>query len=61
MQQDFAREVLTRLPLAEAVLTLWPWVADSLFLHSLFARYHGGGDEKVISFAVLGQLIADAL
>jgi DDE family transposase len=61
MQQDFAREVLTRLPLAEAVLTLWHWVADSLFLHSLFARYHGVGYEKVISFAVLVQLIADAL
>ena len=61
MQQDFAREVLGRLPLAEAVLTLWRWVADELFLHSLFARHRGAGYEKVMSFATLVHLIADAL
>jgi hypothetical protein len=38
MPQDFAREVLARLPLAEAVLTLWRWVVDPLFLLALFAR-----------------------
>jgi Transposase DDE domain len=61
MQADFAQEVLGRLPLAEAVLTLWRWVADPLFLLSLFARHRGAGYEKVISFGVLVQLIADAL
>jgi hypothetical protein len=61
MQQEFAREVLTRLPLAEAVLTLWRWVVDECFLHSVFARHHGAGYEKVISFGSLVQLIADAL
>ena len=30
MEAEFAREVLTRLPLAEAVLSLWRWVADPL-------------------------------
>lgn len=50
MQADFAREVLGRLPLAEAVLTVWRWVADPLFLLSLFARHRGAGYEKVISF-----------
>lgn len=61
MQADFAREVVVRLPLAEAVLTLWRWVADPLFLFSLFARHRGAGYEKVIRFGTLVQLIADAL
>ena len=61
MQADFAQEVLGRLPLAEAVLTLWRWAADPLFLLSLFARHRGAGYEKVISFGVLVHLIADAL
>ena len=61
MEAEFAREVLTRLPLAEAVLSLWRWVADPLFLLSVFARHCGLGYEKEISFGVLVQLIADAL
>ena len=61
MQQDFAREILARLPLAEAVLTLWRWVVDPLFLLSLFARQRGAAYEKVLSFATLVQLMADAL
>jgi hypothetical protein len=61
MLQDFAREVLARLPLAEAVLTLWRWVVDPLFLLALFARHRGAGYEKVLSFASLVQLMADAL
>lgn len=61
MQQDFAREVLARLPLAEAVLSLWRWVVDPLFLLALFARHRGAGYEKVLSFGSLVQLIADAL
>jgi hypothetical protein len=61
MDAEFAREVLTRLPLAEAVLSVWRWVADPLFLLSVFARHCGAGYEKEISFGVLVQLIADAL
>lgn len=61
MAAEFAREVLTRLPLAEAVLSLWRWVADPLFLLSVFARHRGLGYEKEIRFEVLVQLIADAL
>jgi len=61
MEAEFAREVLTRLPLAEAVLSLWRWVADPLFLLSVFTRHCGVGYEKEISFGVLVQLIADAL
>jgi hypothetical protein len=61
MEAEFARAVLSRLPLAEAVLKLWRWVADPLFLLSLFARHSGRGYEKEISFGVLVQLMADAL
>jgi hypothetical protein len=61
MEAEFAREVLNRLPLAEAVLSLWRWVTDPLFVLSVFARHSGLGYEKEISFGVLVQLIADAL
>jgi hypothetical protein len=61
MEAEFAREVLSRLPLAEAVLSLWRWVAAPLFLLSVFARHRGAGYEKEVSFGVLVQLIADAL
>jgi hypothetical protein len=61
MEAEFAREILRRLPLAEAVLSLWRWVADPLFLLSVFVRHRGQGYEKEISFGVLVQLIADAL
>jgi hypothetical protein len=61
MAAEFAREVLIRLPLAEAVLSLWRWVADPLFLLSVFARHSERGYEKEIRFGVLVQLIADAL
>jgi hypothetical protein len=61
MEAEFAREILSRLPLAEAVLSLWRWVADPLFLLSVFARHRGQGYEKESSFEVLVQLIAAAL
>ncbi|NOT56574.1 MAG: hypothetical protein HOP18_18400, partial [Deltaproteobacteria bacterium] len=61
MDTELAREIVSRLPLAEAVLSLWRWVADPRFLLSVFARHRGPGYEKAISFEVLVQLIADAL
>lgn len=61
MEAEFAREILSRLPLAEAVLSLWRWVADPLFLLSVFAKHRGRGYEKDLSFGVVVQLIADAL
>ncbi len=57
----FGRDVLTRLPLAEAVLWLWRWVADEALLQELFARERGRCYEQVLRFSVLVQLIADAL
>jgi len=61
MEAEFAREILSRLPLADAVLSLWRWVAEPLFLLSVFTRHRGLGYEKEISFGVLVQLLADAL
>jgi len=52
MEAEFAREILSRVPLAEAVLSLWRWVADPLFLLSVFTRHRGLGYEKEISVSV---------
>jgi hypothetical protein len=54
-------EVLARMPLAEAVLTLWCWVADSTFLDQVFDENRGRCYEKVLSFSLIVRLIRDAL
>ena len=54
-------ELLARMPLAQAVLSLGQWAVDEDHLASLFERYRGRCYEKVISFPVMVQLIADAL
>jgi hypothetical protein len=61
MQPAFDREVLTRLPLAEAVLSLWRFVCDDDHLQELFARHRGACYEKKIPFPLLVQLVGDAL
>jgi hypothetical protein len=61
MQQDFDREVLSRLPLAEAVLSLWQFVCDDEHLDLLYDRHRGGTYEKKITFPLMVQLIRDAL
>lgn len=58
---DFEREACQRLPLAEAALRLLDYVLRDDFLADIFERHRGAGYEKVISFPVLVQLIADAL
>jgi hypothetical protein len=61
MTRDFAREILVRLPLAEAVLWRWRWLVDQQCLHELFERQRGRGSEQISRFPVLGQVIAEAL
>ena len=39
MSQEFDRDVLTRLPLAEAVLSLWQWACHDDHLADLYDRY----------------------
>ena len=43
------RDTLARLPLAEAVLTLWRWVADAGSLDQIFDDNRGRCYEKVLS------------
>jgi hypothetical protein len=56
-----SRKVLARMPLAEGVLTLWCWVADSSYIDQLFDRHRGRCYAKVLSFSVIVGLIRDAL
>jgi hypothetical protein len=54
-------EVLARMPLAEAVLTLWCWVADPTYLDKVFEEHRGKCYEKILSFSLMVRLIRDAL
>ncbi|HET8644368.1 MAG TPA: transposase [Vicinamibacteria bacterium] len=58
---DFAPAVLTRLPLAEAVLTLWHWHCSPQALDELFEAHRGACYRRELSFATLVALIGDAL
>jgi hypothetical protein len=49
------------MPLAEAVLLLWRWLAAEEHLQGVFERWRGRCYEKIISFALMVRLIADAL
>jgi len=61
MPQDFDREVLSRLPLAEAVLALWQFVGDGPALADLYDRHRGRTYQRKITFPLLAQLVRDAL
>jgi hypothetical protein len=58
---DFGREALQRLPLAEACYRVWAWVCQEAFLQKVFDRYRGRSYEKILSFSVMVYLIANAL
>lgn len=58
---DLAPAVLARLPLAEAVLLVWRYLADETVLEDLYERHRGACYHKVLSFPTLVCLIADAL
>ena len=58
---QLTRTLLARLPLAQAVLWLWSWITSTARLDALFQQHRGRSYEKVLSFSVLVQLIADAL
>jgi hypothetical protein len=59
--EPFTLEVLDRLPLAEACLSLWAFVLRPDFLADLFDRHRGRSFEGQISFPLFVDLIADAL
>ena len=56
-----ARQILARLPLAEAVLTLWRWVADADALDQIFDENRGRCYQKILTFSLIVSLIRDAL
>lgn len=58
---EFVREVANRLPLAEAVLSLFGWICDEQFLGEVFEKHRGRSYESQLTFATMVQLIADAL
>src|ERR1700710_2753143 len=59
--EPFALEVLARLPLADACLSLWAFVLRPDFLADLFDRHRGRSFEGQLSFPLFVDLIADAL
>jgi hypothetical protein len=61
MQHGFAKEVLSRLPLAEAGLLLWRFVSETAILDDIFQRNRGRCYQGELAFSVLVNLIADAL
>jgi hypothetical protein len=61
MQQDFDREVLSRLPLAEGVLSLWQFTCDDEHLNALYDHHRGCTYQKKITFPLMVHLVRDAL
>lgn len=56
-----AKEVCKRLPLAESVMRMMRFVCDDDFLADVFERNRGRSYQRDLSFALMVQLIADAL
>lgn len=56
-----SKEMLARMPLAEAVLLLWRWVTCEERVQDLWDRHRGRCYERIISFSLMVHLIADAL
>ena len=54
-------DVLTRLPLAQAVLTAWQWMADDAFLEDLFEHHRGRCYAQDLRFPALVRLVHDVL
>lgn len=57
----FCWEALRRLPLADAVLSLWAYVMRPAFLQTVFQKHRGRSFEDLLSFPVIVELMSDAL
>jgi hypothetical protein len=55
------RDLLTKLPLADAVWELWSTITTEPFLQDLFDQHRGRCYEKVLTFPTLVHLVAEAL
>lgn len=58
---NFFREILARLPLADAVLHLLGYALNESFLSACFQEHRGQCYEDTLSFAKLVEILADAL
>jgi hypothetical protein len=58
---DFEREALSRLPLAEASLRVWNFITAEPFLAEVFERHRGRSYESELSFGTMIHLISEAL
>lgn len=58
---SFSTQVLEKLPLAEATLSLWDFIMEPDFLLKVFAEHRGRSFADVITFPVFVDLMADAL
>jgi hypothetical protein len=59
--EEFNARVAERLPLAEAVLQTFAYLADESFLADVYEKYRGRGYQGTLSFASLVGVITDAL
>jgi hypothetical protein len=57
----FSYEVLSRLPLADAVLSLFSFATDSDFLQRMFDEHRGRSYEGVLTFPTMVNIVSDAL
>lgn len=57
----FSMEVVSRLPLADAVLSALSWVSEESFMAEMFAEHRGDSYENILSFKTMVHLIAAAL
>lgn len=60
MDDQFAQEAMLRLPPAQATLQIWRWIATDDLLAEAFDEHRGRSYERVICFATVVQLMADA-
>lgn len=58
---SFCAQVLKKLPLADAALSLWDFIMEPDFLCKVFAEHRGRSFADVITFPVFVDLMADAL
>lgn len=57
----FDRQVIARLPLAEAVLLLWKYVLTPSFLQEIWEESRGRCYERILTFPTMVKLVADSL
>lgn len=59
--EGFVREAMARLPLAEAVIRFFDFLAEPEFLAGVFERHRGRSYERELQFSCFVYLISDAL